>query len=604
MPSFGRIKVEDFWKNSMKKQNTQLLRRAAERYHKEILHGWKYSVSITLCIAVGTTLVFYIPALVIAAIIARDDSVTLAHDWPYLFAFGGAWILGEALWRLAFFLMARFETIAIKRLYADAMQQLIKKDISFFNDRFAGSITKNLLSYARRFEAYFDTLMFNVASQLGPAIFGAIVLTIISPLLSITLFAIIITTFLLILPLIKKRSILVAEREQLQSVMSGHVSDVVSNMHAVKSFGAEKRELHIHEGHTRRLAKSAYRSWQYHNMRIDMVVSPMYVAVNVLGLAIILMTGVDASTKAQLFLAFTYFQLISRFMWEFNSIYRNIESALSDAGMFAEYADHRPKILDASHATTLSVTSGDITFENIAFSHKKDGFDGLFKDFTLTIPGGQRVGVVGHSGAGKSTLVNLMLRFVDVDSGEIKIDGQSLMLITQESLHTNLGFVPQEPALFHRSLRDNIAYGKPHASESEIIDAAKQAHAWDFIKDLPDGLDTLVGERGVKLSGGQRQRIAIARAILKDAPILILDEATSALDSESEKLIQASLETLMKGRTSIVIAHRLSTISKLDRIIVIEDGRIIEDGSHIELLAKNGTYAKLWAHQSGGFLSN
>ena len=211
---------------------------------------------------------------------------------------------------------------------------------------------------------------------------------------------------------------------------------------------------------------------------------------------------------------------------------------------------------------------------------------------------------MGSSVSGKTTLTKLLLRLADIDSGEILIDKQNIAEVTQESLHESIAYVPQEPLLFHRSIRENIAYTRPEASDEEIREAAKKASALEFIEGLKDGFDTLVGERGVKLSGGQRQRIAIARAILKDAPILVLDEATSALDSESEKLIQASLETLMKGRTSIVIAHRLSTIAKLDRIIVLSDGKITEDATHDKLLAMKGDYAKLWKHQSGGFIED
>ncbi|MBC7564627.1 ATP-binding cassette domain-containing protein, partial [Candidatus Saccharibacteria bacterium] len=211
-------------------------------------------------------------------------------------------------------------------------------------------------------------------------------------------------------------------------------------------------------------------------------------------------------------------------------------------------------------------------------------------------------GLVGASGSGKSTLLKLLMRFYDVDKGTITIDGQSIEQVTQKSLHENIAYVPQEPLLFHRTVMENIAYSKPGATIAEIHNAARQANALEFIEKLPKGFDTLVGERGVKLSGGQRQRVAIARALLKDAPILILDEATSALDSESEKLIQDALQKLMKNRTSIVIAHRLSTIAKLDRVIVLSDGVIAEEGTHQHLLAKKGTYAKLWAHQSGGFV--
>ena len=291
-------------------------------------------------------------------------------------------------------------------------------------------------------------------------------------------------------------------------------------------------------------------------------------------------------------------------MWEFNGIYRRLEDALTDAALFIEYKDTPSKIDDKNDATDLTVSKGKIELKDVSFSHESEGIDGLFKDFNLTIPAGQRVGVVGHSGAGKSTLVNLLLRFIDSDQGSILIDNQSTKDVTQQSLHEAIAYVPQEPALFHRSLSENIAYGKADATDAEIQHAASRAHASEFIDVLPDGYSTMVGERGVKLSGGQRQRIAIARAILKDAPILVLDEATSALDSESEKLIQASLDELMKDRTAIVIAHRLSTIAKLDRIIVLDNGKIIEDGTHNELLEKGGTYASLWNHQSGGFIED
>lgn len=238
----------------------------------------------------------------------------------------------------------------------------------------------------------------------------------------------------------------------------------------------------------------------------------------------------------------------------------------------------------------------------MSFTHDDGEGVHIFNNFNLEIPAGQRIGLVGHSGSGKSSLARLILRFSDIAHGEILIDEQNISDVTQTSLRRAIAYVPQEPLLFHRSLRENIGYGRPGASDTDIEKAAKQANAHQFIMSLKDGYDTLVGERGVKLSGGQRQRIAIARAILKDAPILILDEATSALDSESERLIQDALSRLMKNRTSIVIAHRLSTISKLDRIIVLENGAIIEDSTHEKLLKNNGTYAKLWAHQSGGFI--
>lgn len=257
-------------------------------------------------------------------------------------------------------------------------------------------------------------------------------------------------------------------------------------------------------------------------------------------------------------------------------------------------------IVDHQAAKDLDVQKGQIDYRDVSFGY---GLESVLDHFNLTIVGGQKVGFVGQSGVGKSTVVSLLLRLYDLQDGEIVIDGQDISATMQDSLRRSMAVIPQETSLFHRSLIDNIRYGQPDASDEDVIEAAKKANAHEFIKVLPEGYETLVGERGVKLSGGQRQRIAIARAILKDAPILVLDEATSALDSESEKLIQESLVELMKGKTVIAIAHRLSTIAHLDRLIVMDAGKIIEDGSHDDLLAKDGVYATLWNMQSGGFLT-
>lgn len=262
----------------------------------------------------------------------------------------------------------------------------------------------------------------------------------------------------------------------------------------------------------------------------------------------------------------------------------------------------KPVVLDREDAKPLLVEQGRVKFENVAF--KYNDLKTVLKDFDLDIGAQEKIGLIGSSGAGKTTLVKLLARFYDVTSGGLYIDGQNVEDITMESLRDNLAIIPQDIALFNHSVLDNIRYGRMNASDEDVIGAAKKAHAHEFIKELPEGYETLVGERGVKLSGGQRQRIAIARAILKDAPILILDEATSALDSESERLIQESLKELMEGKTVIAIAHRLSTINHLDRLIVMDQGQIVEDGQHDELLTKEGLYAKLWSMQSGGFLGD
>jgi len=260
-------------------------------------------------------------------------------------------------------------------------------------------------------------------------------------------------------------------------------------------------------------------------------------------------------------------------------------------------------VTDREDAKPLTIKDATIEFDKVHFDYGADA-EGrpVFEDLNLTIPVGQRVGLIGPSGAGKSSFVNLIQRFFDVKSGAIRIDGQDISEVTQESLRKHIAVIPQDTALFHRTIMENIRYGRLDASDEDVIEAARRAHAIDFINELPQGFDTLVGERGVKLSGGQRQRIAIARAILKNAPILILDEATSALDSESEKLLQASLEELMRGKTVIAVAHRLSTINTMDRLLVMDQEKIVEDGTHDELLKINGTYARLWGMQSGGFL--
>jgi ATP-binding cassette subfamily B protein len=292
-------------------------------------------------------------------------------------------------------------------------------------------------------------------------------------------------------------------------------------------------------------------------------------------------------------------QLLSQ-TWTLNGVLRDFNRAIGDAKEMVEILDEPLAVEDKSDKE-LMVKSAEIDFHNMTFQHAEQKTP-LFVDFNLEIKPGERIGLVGVSGSGKTTLTKLLLRFADISAGVILIDGQDISMVTQNSLRSKIAYVPQETALFHRSIAENIAYGKPDSSIEKIRRAAKLANVHEFIEELPDEYETLVGERGVKLSGGQRQRIVIARAILKDAPILVLDEATSALDSESEELIQGALKELMKGRTSLVIAHRLSTVAALDRIVVLRAGKIVEEGTHRQLIRKGGEYDKLWSRQSGAFL--
>jgi ATP-binding cassette subfamily B multidrug efflux pump len=284
-------------------------------------------------------------------------------------------------------------------------------------------------------------------------------------------------------------------------------------------------------------------------------------------------------------------------------LFENIGTVYDGMAMLSRQQDIR----DTDDAKALTAPKGKIEFDRVHFHYGKN--KGVISDISLTIQPGEKVGLVGRSGAGKTTLMNILLRFYDLESGEIRIDGQNISRVTQDSLRSKIGVVTQDTSLLHRSVRDNIAYGRPDASDAEIVTAAKRANAWDFIETLVDpngrvGLEAQVGERGVKLSGGQRQRVAIARVFLKDAPILVLDEATSALDSEVEQAIQENLFELMQGKTVIAIAHRLSTLTEMDRLIIMDRGAIHEEGTHAELVAKGGIYSDLWRRQSGGFIAD
>ena len=409
-------------------------------------------------------------------------------------------------------------------------------------------------------------------------------------------------TLVLVLPLIRRRARLVHIREAASNTMVGHVADSIANAETVRAFAREREEARIHAFNVGDFGAKTLRSWDYQNLRVNTVTSPMYVATNTLGLVVAL--AVNRRTAGSLeavFITFSYYAAVTRVVWQFNSIYRSLESALTDAAQFTELLLEPPSVVDAADARAFAPGHLGVELRDVRFRYGA-AQPLLFDGFSLAIAPGTKVGLVGRSGGGKTTLTRLLLRFADVESGHILIGGQPIDGVSQASLRRTIAYVPQDPSMFHRTIADNIRVGRPDAPDADVRRAAALAHAAEFIETLPAGYETLVGERGVKLSGGQRQRIAIARAILKDAPILVLDEATSSLDSESEALIQDALLTLMETRTAIVIAHRLSTVRRMDRLIVLDGGRIIEADPHDALLARGGTYASLWARQSGGFL--
>jgi len=486
-----------------------------------------------------------------------------------------------------------------------AHRYLLGQSLSFFQDEFAGRIaTKVMQSSLAIREAVLkllDVLLY-VAVY-----FGGIVVVVassdtrlVAPLVVWLVIYLLITFYFV--PRLKS---IASKQADARSAMTGRIVDTYTNIMTVKLFSHAKREAGYAQDSMQSFLDTVHKQ-----MRL---VTGFVISVWIVNALLILaVTGLsirfwmhDAVTTgaiaAAVGLVLRLFGMSQWIMWEVSALFENIGTVKDGMNTIA-----RPyTVLDAPSAEPLKVTAGNIVFDQIRFHYGKGS--GVFDALSLTINPGEKVGLIGRSGAGKSTMVNLLLRFYDIEGGRILIDGQDIAQITQESLREQIGVVTQDTSLLHRSVRENIMYGRPNATEEMMLDAAKQARAHEFIPGLSDvrgqqGYDAHVGERGVKLSGGQRQRIAIARVLLKDAPILILDEATSALDSEIEAAIRGNLYKLMRGKTVIAIAHRLSTIAAMDRLVVLDEGRIIEEGTHTALVAKNGLYAQLWGHQSGGFL--
>jgi len=506
-------------------------------------------------------------------------------------------------------------------------QRMLGQSMQFYQDEFSGRVSAKVMQTAL---AVRDTVMTVTDMFMYVAVYfitSGIILFNLDSLLLIPFIAWFVLVWLAMwyfIPKLKQTAIVQADA---RALMTGRITDAYANIMTVKLFSHSRRELSYAKNAMGQFLGTvhaqmrwvSYLEFSTHLISVVLVSSTAGIGLYLWQQEAIGVGAIAAATAMALRLN----GLTRWIMWQTASLFESIGTVQD--GMRTLSAPQT--IIDKPHAPALKVTEGRIVFDHVDFSYENDSDDTdnndggnlndgnlsatstikLLDNFYLDIKPGEKIGLVGRSGAGKSTLVNLLLRFFDVDKGKILIDGQAIDEVTQESLRQQIGMVTQDTSLLHRTVRENIAYGRPDATDEQIIIAAKQAQAWDFIKDLYDdkgnmGLDTQVGERGVKLSGGQRQRIAISRVMLKNAPILLLDEATSALDSEIEFAITESLNDIMTGKTVIAIAHRLSTIAALDRLVVMDKGKIIEQGSHDELLNLHGIYARLWHRQSGGFL--
>lgn len=488
------------------------------------------------------------------------------------------------------------------KLAERALSGLLAHSHSFFANSKVGSLAGDVNTFSRSYLAFTDTISFQARGVIVNFIASLVIVALIAPLM---LPILLVLTAVIIADSIHsyiQRSEYRNKRKEMQSKLFGNIADILGNQTLVRMFGRSRGEVAniVTERQAIEVVAAKEIALLQHGAERRMGILFAF-QILTLGFCLFMAANSLISIAALIFII-TYLGRIAGSMFQINSIIRSLEQAFLDASKVTEILQKSPEIADMANAKPLHITDASIALRDVTFRYDDAKRGQVFTKLDLAIPAGQSVGLVGKSGGGKSTLTHLLLRYMDVQKGAITIDGQNIAEVTQDSLRDHIAYVPQDPYLFHRSLRENIAYGRASASDAEIVAAAKKANAMEFIKTLPQGLDTIVGERGVKLSGGQRQRIAIARAILKDAPILILDEATSALDSESEKYIQLALENLMRNKTSIVIAHRLSTIAKLDRILVLDNGQIAEDGTHTELLSNSGTYARLWKHQSGGFI--
>ncbi|MBX9922555.1 MAG: ABC transporter ATP-binding protein/permease [Rhabdochlamydiaceae bacterium] len=543
---------------------------------------------------------FFLRKIVDVLSLYETDRLSVKASLNIVLVWGGSfWIFIEGGCRFRDFLAAR----AYPKLEADIRMTLFDHvqhhSPKYFNEHFSGSLSNKIGDMVLTTSSILRDISITFIPSFLTCILTVVVFAQMNAFLALTVGVWLLVHFIFCWFFTLKCAKYAFLHGESRSVLAGKIVDSLTNNFIVNTFFRFRFEKN-HIAHYQKNEKKANQLAQSYTVKMFCFLSAAYV-IEIFTLTWFMifywMQGkISTGEVVQLF--YTLWNL-SMVIWVVTSLAPEFFQALGIAKQALTVMQDPQDILDPPHAIDLSVKQGEIVFDNVSFGY---GNKKIFQNKNIHIKAGEKIGLVGYSGAGKSTFVNLILRFFSVESGKILIDGQDIAHVTLESLRSNVALIPQDPILFHRSLEDNILYGKVDASQEEVIKAAKLAHCHEFIQKCPEGYATLVGERGTKLSGGEKQRIAIARAMLLKAPILILDEATSALDSVTEKYIQDSLEELMKNRTTLVVAHRLSTLSKMDRILVFDQGSIIEQGSPLELLNKKGHYANMWQMQAGGFL--
>lgn len=547
----------------------------------------------------------YVMSLIVDKVSAGGVGADEVFDvfGPYIIALILINVVGQFCSKLQDYTMFKLEIAASYDLATMCFDSLANQSMTFHSNRFGGTLVSQTTKFMNAYNQLLETITFPFLPVICSVVFTCTLLIPRVPLYVCILMSLLLV-YAIVSYLMYRRILSLNEQAAgAQNQLSGELSDAVTNILAVKTSGREDYERGLFDKANREVVeRDSKRMWA----SLARGILTACIALVIMSVVSVFISGGNAwfgISAGTVVMMFTYTYTITNQFNFINNGLQRFNRAFGDASGMTAVLDEPRLVDDEPDARELVVSEGNIDFTNLNFWYSDGGVQTqVFDNFNLHIPAGQRVGLVGRSGAGKTTLTKLLLRLSDIQEGEICIDGQNVAKSTQQSLRRQVAYVPQEALLFHRTIAENIAYSRPNASREQIVEAARQANALEFIEQLPQGFETITGERGIKLSGGQRQRIAIARAMLADCPILVLDEATSALDSESERLVQDALEKLMHGRTTIVVAHRLSTVAGLDRVVVLDHGKIVEDGTHAELIEADGVYASLWNRQTGAYL--